>query len=176
MMKELIAIQSELRAPKGKRNTFGNYNYRSAEDILEAVKPLLAKYNCLLTMSDELVQFGERVFVKSVAEFTAPDGKIKTTTAYAEHAPEKKGMDVAQITGSASSYARKYALNGLLLIDDERDPDNQNATIQSAAPPTPAPPGTVGQVGQLGQGRPPMPPPPTPVKNQFPPAAPAAKR
>lgn len=178
-MKELIAIQAELKAPKGKRNNFGNFNYRSAEDILEAVKPLLAKYNCLMTLTDDLVQFGERIFVKTTVEFSAPDGKSKSVTAFAEHAPEKKGMDVAQITGSASSYARKYALSGLLLIDDERDADMQNASIHTAAPVAPggtppsAPAGasvsnsTWPTFGQPGQNAPPPPPPP---------AAPAAKR
>ena len=163
-MKELITIQNELKAPKSKHNKFGNYNYRSAEDILESVKPLLMKYNCLLTISDELVQFGERVFVKATAEFTAPDGKIKTTTSYAEHAPEKKGMDVAQVTGSASSYARKYALNGLLLIDDGRDADDQNAAIQTVAQTFQHPPPMPGAVGQIVQNIPSIPPPPPPAK------------
>ena len=121
-MEALKKIQQELKAPKSQRNNFGNYNYRSCEDILEAVKPLLAKHNAMLTLEDELVQVGERYYIKATATFT--DGKEPiTATAFAREAETKKGMDDSQITGTASSYARKYALNGLFLIDDTKDAD-----------------------------------------------------
>ena len=115
----LHTIQSELKAPKGNYNSFGKYKYRSCEDILEAVKPLLG--DNVLTISDELVQVGERYYVKAVAKFNTTE-----VTAYAREEEVKKGMDGAQITGSASSYARKYALNGLFLIDDTKDSDATN--------------------------------------------------
>lgn len=162
-MESLIALQAELKVPKGQLNKFGNYKYRSCEDIIEAVKPLLNKYKCVMTLSDDLVILGNRVFLKATAEFIAPDGKIKTATGYAEHAPEKKGMDVAQITGSASSYARKYALCGLLLIDDESDADAQDASKAPPSPPMPgmSPPAQI-PLPQSPQtrGAPPPPPPP----------------
>jgi len=122
---KLNLIQSELKAPKNQRNTFGNYNYRSAEDILEAVKPLLKKYDCLMTISDTIVEVGGRVYVKATATFLDGDN-TKEVCAFAREEEAKKGMDAAQITGSASSYARKYALNGLFLIDDTKDPDATN--------------------------------------------------
>ncbi|MCP4303500.1 MAG: ERF family protein, partial [bacterium] len=109
-MKELGQIQSELVAPKNQRNNFGKYNYRSAEDILEAVKPLLAKYNCTLTVSDEVIAVLDRVYVKATAEISSSSFKV-STTALAREPLSQKGMNEAQITGSASSYARKYALN-----------------------------------------------------------------
>lgn len=122
---KLSLIQSELKAPKNQRNTFGNYNYRSAEDILEAVKPLLAKHECTMTISDTIVEVGGRVYVKATATFLDGDNKAEVC-AFAREEETKKGMDAAQITGSASSYARKYALNGLFLIDDTKDPDATN--------------------------------------------------
>ena len=124
-MKELIEIQSELKAPKNQRNTFGNYNYRSAEDILEAVKPLLKKHSCHLTISDEMVQLGDRYYVKATATL-AKDADSISTTAYAREEENKKGQDSSQTTGSTSSYARKYALNGLFCIDDTKDADFTN--------------------------------------------------
>ncbi len=124
-MKKLIEIQSELKAPKNQRNTFGNYNYRSAEDILEAVKPLLKKHECTMTISDTIVEVGGRVYVKATATFLDGDNRTEVC-AFAREEETKKGMDAAQITGSASSYARKYALNGLFLIDDTKDPDATN--------------------------------------------------
>ena len=125
-MKELVKIQNELKAPKNQRNTFGNYNYRSAEDILEAVKPILSKVGCYLTISDDIVAIGDRVYVKATATLTNAEGQTICTTALAREEESKKGMDAAQITGSASSYARKYALNGLFCIDDTKDPDATN--------------------------------------------------
>ena len=124
-MKELIAIQSELKAPKGQRNNFGNYNYRSCEDILEALKPLLNKHNCVLTLSDEMIEVGGRVYVKASVKLKSC-GEISdnvVVTAFAREPDMKKGMDSSQITGAASSYARKYALNGLFCIDDTKDAD-----------------------------------------------------
>lgn len=120
MKNELARIQKELKAPKNQRNSFGNYNYRSCEDILEALKPILG--DSTLVISDEIVAMEGRFYVKATATLTTANGNY-TATAYAREAETKKGMDEAQITGSASSYARKYALNGLFLIDDSKDPD-----------------------------------------------------
>jgi len=129
-MKELITIQSELKAPKNQRNSFGNYNYRSCEDVLEALKPLLAKNECLLNISDSIEYIGERFYVKATATVTNGKGLQVSSTAYAREEETKKGMDGSQITGSSSSYARKYALNGLFLIDDTKDAD----TMPPSAP------------------------------------------
>lgn len=140
-MNTLLQIQTALKAPKSQRNTFGNYNYRSAEDILEAVKPLLDKYDATLTLSDEIVEVGGRIYVKATAHFEAEDpddptrGTIKRVTAYAREAEAKKGMDDCQITGTASSYARKYALNGLFLIDDTKDVDTDEYNEQTSKAP-----------------------------------------
>lgn len=121
-MKELIEIQKKLKAPKGQRNTFGNYNYRSAEDILEAVKPLCAEHGCQLTLSDAIELVGDRYYVRATARIRTADETVEVT-AYARESASKKGMDESQITGAASSYARKYALNGLFCIDDTKDAD-----------------------------------------------------
>ena len=124
---KLQGIQSSLKAPKGQTNKFGGYKYRSAEDILEAVKPLLSEWEVILTIIDEVVEIGGRVFVKTTACITDSEhDNSVATTAYAREAESKKGMDEAQITGSASSYARKYALNGLFAIDDTKDADATN--------------------------------------------------
>ncbi len=126
-MNALMAIQTELKAPKNQRNTFGNYNYRSCEDILEAVKPLLAKHHAALTLSDEVVEIGGHVFIKATASLFDADSKGPVSvTALARHPETKKGMDDSQITGATSSYARKYALNGLFCIDDNKDADATN--------------------------------------------------
>lgn len=122
----LQEIQSELKAPKGQRNSFGNYNYRSAEDILEAVKPILVKHKCALVVNDEMVEVGGRIYVKSTAMLAFENQPFASANAFAREADNKKGMDDAQITGSASSYARKYALNGLFAIDDTKDADFNN--------------------------------------------------
>jgi len=124
-MKELIEIQAELKSPKNQRNNFGNYNYRSCEDILEAVKPLLEAKGCVLTLSDEVVNVGDKNYVKATAIFYYTDGNIQTTALAREAVTQKKVSD-PQITGSASSYARKYALNGLFAIDDTKDDDATN--------------------------------------------------
>lgn len=123
---EMVYIQTRLNAPKKQRNNYGNYNYRSCEDILEAVKPLLMETECILTIRDEIVQVADRIYVKATATLTTSAGKEYMTTAYAREAESKKGMDESQITGSASSYARKYALNGLFCIDDNKDADALN--------------------------------------------------
>lgn len=128
---KLLAIQSELKAPKGQYNSFGRYNYRSAEDILEAVKPLLKKHNALLTLNDEVIQVGERFYIKAVATFDDLEGNKTTVSSWAREEDVKKGMDGAQITGTASSYARKYALNGLFLIDDTKDADTDEFANQN---------------------------------------------
>lgn len=125
-MKELLKIQGELKAPKTQENKYGKYQYRSLEDILEAVKPLLIKYECLLRINDEIVNIGDRFFVKAIATLKNSTGEIIENVSYAREALAKKGMDEAQITGATSSYARKYCLNGLFLIDDTRDADTQN--------------------------------------------------
>lgn len=135
--RRFIAFQNELKAPKNQYNNFGKYNYRSAEDILEAVKPLESKHNILIFVSDDVVPCGERVYVKATATAIDANGESEPikATAFAREPVEKKGMDASQITGTASSYARKYALNGLLCIDDTKDAD----TNQYNAPPPPEP-------------------------------------
>lgn len=124
----LLAIQTELKAPKSQYNSFGQYNYRNCEDILEAAKPLCNKYGAVLHLSDDLLLIGERYYVKATATLrlvSDPDSFLQAT-AYAREEAEKKGMDGSQVTGAASSYARKYALNGLLDIDDTKDSDTTN--------------------------------------------------
>lgn len=131
MNNKLIKIQQELKAPKSNTNSFGNYKYRSAEDILEAVKPLVHAQELSLLLSDKVVQVGDMNYVVAEASLVDDEKSIKVT-AYAREAVTKKGMDDAQITGSASSYARKYALNGLFAIDDTKDPDTQDNRTASA--------------------------------------------
>lgn len=123
----LLAVQCSLDAPKSKHNDFGNYNYRSCEDILSAVKPLLKEQGLTLSLTDSIEQCGERYYVKATARVTDGTSYVETT-ALAREAESKKGMDSSQVTGTASSYARKYALNGLFLIDDERDDDTRKPT------------------------------------------------
>ena len=124
-IEKIVAIQSKLKAPKGQYNSFGKYNYRSCEDILEGVKPLLAKHGLVLTIRDGIELIGDRFYVKATATIT--DGKEQLSTeAYARESADKKGMDASQVTGATSSYARKYALNGLLAIDDTKDADTMD--------------------------------------------------
>ena len=124
-IEKIVAIQSELKAPKGQYNSFGKYNYRSCEDILEGVKPLLTKHGLVLTIQDSIDLIGDRFYVKATATIT--DGKEQlSTSAYARESLDKKGMDASQVTGATSSYARKYALNGLLAIDDTKDADTMD--------------------------------------------------
>lgn len=134
----LLRIQRGLKAPKNQRNDFGKYNYRNAEDILEAVKPLCDEHGAVLTLSDEIVVIGERYYVKATATLVAVDaiGDWVSAVAYAREEQDKKGMDGAQVTGASSSYARKYALNGLFCIDDTKDPDATNTHGKDAAPQT----------------------------------------
>jgi len=126
IQEKLLAIQLALKAPKDNYNAFGKYKYRSCEDILEAVKPILNELSCTLTLSDELINLGDRYYVKSTATLRYKDEEPIITTAYAREAETQKGFDAMQLTGSTSSYARKYNLNGLLLIDDTKDSDVTN--------------------------------------------------
>ena len=135
IMEALAKIQSELKAPKSQYNSFGKYAYRSAEDILEAVKPLCAKHGAILTLSDEIVSVGDRVYVKATAALNSTDGSNVRVSAFAREPEDKKGMDASQVTGTASSYARKYALNGLFCIDDTKDADTDEYRNQTAAKP-----------------------------------------
>ena len=128
--KKLMRIQSDLKAPKGQKNAFGGYKYRSCEDILEAVKPLLRREEMILIISDELVSVEGRVYIKATA--TVSDGiTFMKAEALAREADTKKGMDPSQVTGATSSYARKYALNGLFCIDDTKDADTDAYTKQT---------------------------------------------
>lgn len=120
---KVVAVQSELKAPKNQYNSFGEYKYRSCEDILEGVKPLLKKYGLYLKLSDAVELIGDRYYIKATATLSDVDNCI-STSAYAREQLEKKKMDASQVTGAASSYARKYALNGLLAIDDTKDADS----------------------------------------------------
>lgn len=128
---QLAKIQKELKAPKGQLNKFGNYNYRSCEDIVEAVKPLLN--GLTLTISDEVVNIGTHYYVKATATLSDGESNI-SVSAFAREAEEKKGMDSAQVTGACSSYARKYALNGLFAIDDTKDADTQDNSVKATKP------------------------------------------
>ena len=124
VFKKLMRIQTEIKAPKNLYNSFGKYKYRNAEGICEAVKPYLQKEGCVLTLDDEIVEKGGRVYVMATAKLIdCETGDYHSVSAYARESFEKKGMDDSQITGTASSYARKYALNGLLLLDDTKDAD-----------------------------------------------------
>lgn len=124
---KLAVIQAKLKAPKTQENKFGGYKYRKAEDILEAVKPLLAEQGCLLNCTDELLLIGDRYYIRATAVIICvEDGSEIRTTAFAREEQDKKGMDQSQVTGASSSYARKYALNGLLCIDDTADSDTTN--------------------------------------------------
>ena len=131
-MKELITIQSTLKAPKSQFNAFGNYKYRKVEDILEAVKPIMSNLGCTLVMTDDIEMVGNRIYVKATATLKNSKGEIEITTGYAREEETKKGMDGSQITGAASSYARKYALNGLFAIDDNADSDTTNTGNQQS--------------------------------------------
>ena len=146
---KLMQIQGKLKVTKDQRNSFGNYNYRSCEDILEAVKPLLTEVKCTMTLNDEMVIVGDRIYVKAKATLTDVEkpGDCVVNCAFAREAESKKGMDESQVTGATSSYARKYALNGLFLIDDNKDADtdeyntitNQKSEAKPKAAPKTAP-------------------------------------
>lgn len=124
---KLKEIQQKLKAPKSQYNDFGKYNYRNCEDILESLKPLLSEQNCTVYIMDEIILIGERYYLKATVHFVDNESAEEiTTTAYAREENEKRGMDLAQLTGSTSSYARKYALNGMFAIDDTKDSDYLN--------------------------------------------------
>ena len=144
-------IQAELKAPKGQFNSFGKYKYRSCEDIVEAAKPVLFKHGCHINLSDDMVQVGDRIYVKAVATVFKGDVVIGTSTAFARESFDKKGMDDSQITGTASSYARKYALNGLFAIDDTKDADTDEH--KAVSPPTPAQVKAVASASNLDELR-----------------------
>ncbi len=129
---KLLKIQSSISVPKNQHNKFGNYDYRSCEDILSALKPLLKEVKCTVTVNDELVMIGDRYYIKATATLIdCESGKSISNESYAREEESKKGMDSSQITGTASSYARKYALNGLLLLDDVKDADSNESQQQS---------------------------------------------
>lgn len=138
LLTKLSAVQQHLKAPKGQRNSFGNYNYRSAEDILEAVKPLLFEHGLVMTISDSIVNLGDRYYIEATVTVQNATDSLQVT-GMAREAEDKKGMDAAQITGAASSYARKYALNGMFDIDDTKDADSNEHREQVKNTPTAAP-------------------------------------
>ena len=123
MIKNLVNIQNELKAPKSNFNSFGKYSYRSTADILTAVKPLLLKYNCQLTITHDIVLIGDRYYVKATSTITDEDGNSESAIAFAREELAKKGMDASQITGACVSYSSKYSLGNLLLIDETQDAD-----------------------------------------------------
>jgi hypothetical protein len=123
---KLASVQAELKAPKGQFNSFGKYKYRSCEDILEAAKPVLHKYELGMSINDEVMEVGGRVYVKATVTVFDYDGNVHSVSASAREEETKKGMDASQVTGATSSYARKYALNGMFLIDDTKDSDATN--------------------------------------------------
>ena len=132
---KLAAVQAALKAPKGQYNSFGKYKYRSCEDIVESVKPLLKTNGLLLTMNDEIALIGDRFYIKATATIIdTADGNSISVSAYAREEENKKGMDGSQVTGASSSYARKYALNGLFAIDDNKDSDATNTHGHDEAP------------------------------------------
>lgn len=148
LIEKLILIQSELKAPKGQRNNFGNYNYRSCEDILEAVKPHLKNQDLFLSITDELINVGQRYYVQATVLIT--DGVDRwTTNGIAREEETKKGMDGSQITGASSSYARKYALNGMFGIDDAKDSDSTNQHDKTSIPAKPELKPTNGEAVQM---------------------------
>ena len=134
-MKELVKIQAELKAPKNQRNNFGKYNYRSCEDILEGLKPLLQSNECYVTLNDDVVEIGGLLMIKATATITNSKGTAISVVSFAGVDPNKKGMDISQSFGSSSSYARKYALNGLFAIDDTKDADTQAPSKPTASAP-----------------------------------------
>ncbi len=134
LLEKLGKIQSEMKVPKSLWNSFGKYHYRNAESIQEAVKPFESKYHVCLVISDEIVDVGGRIYVKATASlYDLESSGHADVSAYAREPEDKKGMDCSQVTGATSSYARKYALNGLFLLDDTKDPDTDEAHVESEA-------------------------------------------
>jgi len=152
-MKELVEIQRHLKAPKNQRNNFGKYNYRSCEDILEAVKPLANKLECSVLLSDRVTIVGDRIYVEATATLYKNHDHLIEVSALAREPLSQKGMNEAQITGSASSYARKYALNGLFAIDDTKDSDTDEYTKQTtkASAKTTSKPKAKGRISDLSK-------------------------
>lgn len=148
--KKIGAIQFELKAPKSQYNSFGKYKYRNAEDILEAVKPLLNKYEMCMSVSDDIVEVGGRIYVKATVK-VYDDSNYVETTAFAREEENKKGQDSAQLTGGTSSYARKYALNGMFLIDDTKDSDATNTHGKELEKPTTQPAPTRSKISDLNK-------------------------
>jgi hypothetical protein len=130
-MSELLHIQQTLKAPKGQFNGFGKYKYRSCEDILEALKSPLKATECYIVISDDIVMVGDRYYIKATVELKKDGKLLESASAFARESLDKKGMDGSQITGTSSSYARKYALNGLFAIDDTKDADTENGAISN---------------------------------------------
>lgn len=147
---KLNLIQVSLKSPKSQYNSFGKYAYRSCGDILESVKAQLAELKVVIVLSDELVQIGDRFYIKATATLHDVDGASISNTAYAREEEIKKGMDGSQITGASSSYARKYALNGLLAIDDTKDSDATNKGEEPEVKPDPVQDGTLLEAQQVG--------------------------
>lgn len=135
LIKSLSAIQSELKAPKSQYNSFGKYKYRNCEDILEAVKPLLKREGMIMTISDQVVEDNGRFYIQAEVVLYDKDGESLSVTAWAREEENKKGMDGSQVTGASSSYARKYALNGMFLIDDTKDADSTQGSDQEESKP-----------------------------------------
>ena len=135
MVQELVIIQQKLKAPKGQFNSFGKYKYRSCEDILESVKPILTECECSLVITDDVIQVGDRIYIKATATLTNSKGEQVQAMALAREDETLKGMASSQVTGACSSYARKYALNGLFCIDDTKDADTTNEHGQGSQPP-----------------------------------------
>lgn len=135
-LEKISNVQKELKAPKGQYNKFGNYNFRNCEDIVEAVKPILNRYKLVLNINDDIVMIGDRIYIKATATiYDIESEKTLSTTAFAREPLEKKGMDESQLTGASSSYARKYALNGLFAIDDTKDADSSEyKEVQKSKP------------------------------------------
>lgn len=151
---KLFKIQQSLKAPKGQYNSYGNYKYRSCEDILEAVKPWLKEENCILSLQDEVMVIGERYYIKASVELTDLEtNEVVTNTAFAREEEAKKGMDGSQITGTASSYARKYALNGLFLIDDTKDADTDEHAKQTGFAEKKATPKQIELIRQIAEAQ-----------------------
>lgn len=148
-MKELIEIQKELKAPKSQTNSFGKYKYRSLEDILEALKPIMYAKKCYLIINDSVEMVGDRFYIKATATLFNDEGQSVSVTALAREENDKKGMDSAQLTGATSSYARKYALNGLFAIDDTKDADATNTHGNEPQPARKINPAEVAQLSDL---------------------------
>lgn len=148
--KKIGAIQFELKAPKSQYNSFGKYKYRNAEDILEAVKPLLNKYEMCMSVSDDIVEVGGRIYVKATVKVYDESNYVETT-AFAREEENKKGQDSAQLTGGTSSYARKYALNGMFLIDDTKDADATNTHGKELEKPTTQPAPVRSKISDLNK-------------------------